>query len=368
VTAGTLRPTTPGVASAVKTFVRLTLVSVFALAACGPNPQPVPAASASGTTAATPTPAPATVRFGQVGSVSDGAIFIADAKGYFKEQAITLEAVPFTSAAQMVAPLGTGELDAGGGAPSAGLYNAVNSGVQLRIVADKGTITAGHGYEAVIVRKALADKVKSAKDFRGLKVSIAARDIVPEYSLDQFLRTGGLTIKDIEVVPLGFPDMIPAMASGAIDVAVPTEPTATRILDAGTGVLLTRTDTVVPGEQTAVVLFSEKFAQRKDVAVRFMVAYLKGARFYTDAFDKKDAAKRTDAIDIIAKATKLDATLIGRIVLPNVDPDGKVNSESLNASQQYFVQKGTQAKAVDLSKVVDGSFAAEAIRQLGPYR
>jgi len=32
------------------------------------------------------------------------------------------------------------------------------------------------------------------------------------------------------------------------------------------------------------------------------------------------------------------------------------------------VQKGTQAKAVDLSKVVDGSFAAEAIRQLGPYR
>src|SRR5207244_4386684 len=76
--AGTLRPTTPGVASAVKTFVRLTLVSVFARAACGPNPQPVPAASASGTTAATPTPAPATVRFGQVGSVSDGAIFIAD--------------------------------------------------------------------------------------------------------------------------------------------------------------------------------------------------------------------------------------------------------------------------------------------------
>src|SRR5439155_21654122 len=142
---------------------------------------------------------------------------------YFKEQAITLEAVPFTSAAQMVAPLGTGELDAGGGAPSAGLYNAVNSGVQLRIVADKGTITAGHGYEAVIVRKALADKVKSAKDFRGLKVSIAARDIVAEYSLDHFLRTGDLTIKDIEVVQLGFPVLIPATASGAIVVAVPIE-------------------------------------------------------------------------------------------------------------------------------------------------
>src|SRR2546426_361446 len=258
-----------------KTFSRFGLVTILALAACGGGPSSTAPSATLATATPTPTPAPATVRFGQVGSVSDGAIFIADAKGYFKEQAITLDSVPFNSAAQMVAPLGTGELDAGGGAPSAGLYNAVNSGVQLRIVADKGTITAGHGYEAVIVRKALAEKVKSAKDFKGLKVSIA---------------------------------------------------------------------------------------------VRFMVAYLKGARFYTDAFDKKDAAKRTEAIDIIAKATKLDPTLIGRIVMPNVDPDGKVNTESLNASQQYFVQKGTQAKAVDLSKVVDGSFAAEAIKPLGAYK
>lgn len=351
-----------------RTLFGLALVTTLTLAACGGGTQTAPRATAVATTAATGTPAPVTVRFGQVGSVSDGAIFIADAKGYFKEQGITLEAVPFASAAQMVAPLGTGDLDAGGGAPSAGLYNAVNGGVQMRIVADKGTITAGHGYEAIIVRKALAEKVKSAKDFKGLKVSIAARDIVPEYSLDQFLRTGGLTIKDIEVVPLAFPDMVPAMASGAIDVAVPTEPTATRILDAGTGVLLTRSDTFVAGEQTAVVLFSEKFAQKKDVAVRFMIAYLKGARFYTDAFDKKDAAKRKEAIEIIAKGTKLDPTLLERVVMPNVDPDGKVNAQSLDASQQYFVAKGTQLKPVDLNKVVDASFAAEAVKQLGVYR
>jgi NitT/TauT family transport system substrate-binding protein len=317
---------------------------------------------------AAPTPTPVTVKFGQVGSVSDAAIFIADAKGFFKEQGIALEAVPFTSAAQMVAPLGTGELQAGGGAPSAGLFTAVDRGVQLRIVADKGSLTPGHGYEAVIVRKALADKVKSAKDMKGLKISIAARDIVPEYSLDAFLRTGGLTIKDVEVVPLAFPDMIPAMASGAIDVAVPTEPTATRILDAGTGVLITRTDVIVPGEQTAVILFSEKFAQQRDVAVRFMVAYLQGARFYTDAFDKKDPAKQKEAIDIIARATKLDPSLVARVVVPGIDPNGIVNSKSLGEAQQYFVTKGSQPKAVDLTKVVDPSFAEDAVKKLGPYK
>src|SRR5207245_2571636 len=185
------------------------VAATLAIAACGGGgggPSPAAATSAGPSTTAAPTPV--TVKFGQVGSVSDAAIFIADAKGYFKEQAIALEAVPFTSAALMVAPLGTNEIQAGGGAPSAGLYNAVDRGVQLRIVADKGSLTSGHGYEAVIVRKVLADKVKGAKDMKGLKISIAARDIVPEYSLDQYLRTGGLTVKDVDVVPLAFPDMI----------------------------------------------------------------------------------------------------------------------------------------------------------------
>src|SRR5688500_700298 len=164
-----------------KTLSAIAIATVMTFAACGGT---TPAASPTATTAAvataTATPTPVTVKFGQVGSVSDAAIFIADAKGYFKEQGITFEAVPFTSAAQMVGPLGTNDLQAGGGAPSAGLFNSVERGVQLRIVADKGSLTPGHGYEAVIVRKGLADRVKGAKDMKGLKVSIAARDIVPE--------------------------------------------------------------------------------------------------------------------------------------------------------------------------------------------
>lgn len=349
----------------------LGLVAAACAPAAAPSPSAAPATAAptaAATTAPSAPPAAVTIKFGQVGTISDAAIFLAQDKGFFKEQGITLDLQTFQSAANMIAPLGTGELDAGGGAPSAGLYNAIDRGVNMRIVADKGSLTAGHGYEAVIVRSALADKVKSAKDMKGLKVSIAQRDIVPEYSLDAYLRTGGLTIKDVEVVTLAFPDMIAAIANGSIDVAVPTEPTATRILDAKTGTLITRTDVVVPGEQTAVILFSEKLAKQKDVAVRFMKAYLQGARFYTDAFDKKDAAKRTEAIAILSKATKLDAALIAKLVVPGIDPNGAVNAKSLDAAQQYFVAKGSQTKAVDMSKVVDTSFAEEAVKQLGAYK
>jgi len=351
--------------------VAIGLAAMLAVAACSSAPTAPATAAASapsGAATATPTLSPVTVKFGQVGGLSDAAIFIADAKGFFKAQGITFESTPFASAALMVAPLSTNEIQVGGGAPSAGLFNAVDRGINLRIVADKGSLLPGHGYEAVIVRKELAGKVTSAKDLKGLKVSIASRDIVPEYSLDQYLRSGGLTIKDIDVVPLAFPDMIVALRNGSVDVAVPIEPHVTRIANEGIGQIIGRTDAVVPNEQTAVILFSEKFAQQRDVAVRFMNAYLQGARYFNDAFDKKDATKRADAVAILAKATNIDPALFEKMVLPGLDPDGKVNVQSLNSAQQYFVAKGSQTKAIDLTKVVDLSFAEEAAKQLGPYR
>jgi NitT/TauT family transport system substrate-binding protein len=47
----------------------------------------------------------------------------------------------------MIAPLGTGELDVGGGTVSAGFYNAVGRGIGMKIVADQASIkraTATH--------------------------------------------------------------------------------------------------------------------------------------------------------------------------------------------------------------------------------
>src|SRR5258708_4317510 len=116
------------------------LVTMLAFASCAsaPSVSTAAASAAPSVAAASPTFAPVTVKFGQVGGLSDAAIFLADAKGYFKAQGITFESTPFASAALMVAPLSTNEIQVGGGAPSAGLFNAVDRGINLKIVADKG--------------------------------------------------------------------------------------------------------------------------------------------------------------------------------------------------------------------------------------
>ncbi len=344
------------------------LAAAVVAGACAPTGAGSPSPTGSAVASASAPPAPVTVKIGQVGGISDAAIYIADAKGFFKDQGITLQSSAFASAAQMVAPLGTGELQVGGGASSAGLFNAIGRGVGMFIVADKGNLDPGSGYEAVVVRKDLAGVIKGPGDLRGRTVALSALDITPEVTLDTYLKSGGLSIKDVTVVTIPHVDMLQALKNGSIDAGLPIEPNVSRIVAAGVGSVLIRSDAITPGHQTAVVLFSEKFAQQRDLAVRFMKAYIQGARFYTDAFVKKDAAKRTEAIAILAKATNIDPTLFDTMVMPGINPAGRVNLESLASIENWFVAKGSQQKFIELSKAVDLSFADEAVRQLGPYK
>ena len=60
------------------------------------------------------------VTIGIVNAVSDGTLFIAQDKGYFAKEGIDADFVEFDTGAKMVAPMGAGQLDVGGGAASAG--------------------------------------------------------------------------------------------------------------------------------------------------------------------------------------------------------------------------------------------------------
>src|SRR2546422_5554215 len=82
---------------------------------------------------------PSTLRVGVVASVSDAGFFVPVERGYFAEQGLAVEFVPFRSAADMIAPLGVGQLDIGGGAGWARPLHPPGPGIGLPIVADKGT-------------------------------------------------------------------------------------------------------------------------------------------------------------------------------------------------------------------------------------
>ena len=118
----------------------------------------------------------AVVSVGTANASPDGGFFIADKRGYFRDEGIDVRFVAFDSAARMVAPLGTGQLDVGGGALTAGLFNAIARGIEIRIVADKGSTPPGYGYQPLLVRRDLVTSghFKLLSDLKGLKVANSA--------------------------------------------------------------------------------------------------------------------------------------------------------------------------------------------------
>ncbi len=313
-----------------------------------------------------------TLHVGLVVSTSDAGFFIANDKGYLKDQGIEMDVVRFDSAARMVAFLGTGQLDLGGGASGAGLFNAIARDIPLRIVADKGSMPPGHGFEALIVRKDLWDKglVKSPADLRGRTIALSSRDITPEVDLAANLRRVGLTVNDVNVVTMAFGDMAAGLSNGSVDAVQSIEPFVTQIVERGAGVILRRNDQTVPNQQVAVVLYGPKFASNHPgLARRFMLAYLKGVRLYNDAFVKKDSAAKKEVVQILIHNTALkDPAVYDRVVVPGLNPNGRVNLESLNEQQTYFISKGSQRARVDMSKAVDNQYVDWAVQQLGVYK
>ena len=310
------------------------------------------------------------VTVGITNSASDAPLYVADKRGHFKEQGLTVTFQPFDSAAKMIAPLGSGQLDVGAGAPSAGFYNAVSRGLPLRIVADKGSMPKGYGYMPVMVRKDLYDsgKVKKAADLKGLKVAEPAQATATSSTLAAYLQTGGLKYNDVKHEYIGFAQHVTAFQNGAIDASLTTEPSATVAEQAGVAVRVASPPDFYDKQQLAVLLYSGKFAEQKNLGTCFMTAYLKGARDYMAAFDDGKlvkGAKGDEIVKIVTAATGLKASVYTAAVPNYVDPDGKVNVAGLKRDYDFFKQQGLLQGDVDVDEMVDSSFAEAAVAKLG---
>jgi NitT/TauT family transport system substrate-binding protein len=332
-----------------------------------PTVRPSLAASPQPVADAPPGP-PVTVRSGLVGSLAEAGQVIALERGYFQEQGLNVEFTQFDSTAQMTPSLATGQLDIGAGGVSAGLFNAIARGVPIKIVGPQAQHDPGASAVYLMVRTDLIEsgQFKDYQDLRGRKFAIPGRGTPPDFAAALALARAGLRTEDAELVELSFPDMIPAFANQAIDVAVQAEPAAARAVSRGVAVKWREMADVRPGVQFTVVLYSPQFAQETDAARRWMVAYLRGVRDYNDAFKKNQG--RAEVVAILTRQTSVkDPELYAEMGFAYIDPNGHVEETGLLEQLRWYQEQGLVPDAVELKQSVDSSFADFALQRLGRY-
>jgi NitT/TauT family transport system substrate-binding protein len=369
-------------------LVRLVSVGVGVLVmACAvpTSPAPAPAASGGGaapTTEAAPakpggSPAsasapaplspPVTVRLGTLPTVSDAGMYLAMERGYFTQEGIQIDPIPFDSAGQMVAPLGTGQLEVGGGSTSAGLYNAIARGLPLKVVADKGSMPPGFGWIGLIVRRDLADQIRDYADLRGRKIAINQFGTTNDIAIEAALRRGGLRWEDAEIIQMPFADMNPAFSNRSIDVGQQNEPFKAIALEEGLATAFRGVDEYAPYIQFSVILYAPHFVRdQPEAARRWLVAYLRAVRDYDNAFHK--GIGKAEVVQDLMKYVRLpNPGLFDKMTPIGLDPDGKVNVQGVRDDFRWFVDRGLVPDPPNIDQVLDTSYADYALARLGPY-
>ena len=357
---------------AISNVLSVLIVLALVLAGCAVKPE----VQAADQAAPAPSPEnPVNIRIGILPIGAFTLFFVADAKGYFSEQGLNVQFETFKTGGEMIAPLSLGQLDVGGGETGTALFNAIAQGLDIKVVLSISSLTAENSYFLMVARKDLVDSgvIKTMSDVRGRKVGINHPRGMTEYFAAQGLKTGGMTVDDVEMVYLPFPDMVQALSNKALDVAYLQHPLAATALSPGPNgepplaVELFHFYNLHEETHVASVFFGKTMLDPKneEIAVRFIVAMLKAARDMQGDWQQDE-----QIVKAIADGTGVPEAVVRSSVIPGFNPNGLVSWKNLSSMQDYYLERDytEYSDALTKDQVVDESFQQLAVEQLGPYQ
>jgi NitT/TauT family transport system substrate-binding protein len=313
-----------------------------------PAPATTPAAQPTPALAAAPVPAsaaPVRLRLGSQRLAVQAAVYIADELGYFRDNGIEIEYVTFSSASEMIPAAATGQLEVVPMPANPATWNAVARGVPIKVVLDQGTYRPDQSEQALAVRKALYDsgQVRQLEDLRGRPVALTppGKATTSGCALSVALQRVGLTLDDLDIQPVPFPDMVAAFANGAVDAGMSVEPFLTRAIQQGSVVRLLTVGEMYPNFTIATLGFADPLYTNRSLAKGFVRAYIRAIRTYQAALRGAPADASLERLqEIISRGTGLDVATVAAITPPYFNPNGLPNQESMRYCYQFFRDQG----------------------------
>lgn len=324
----------------------------------------------SDTMALTPLKKRAKVVIAEDGSASGAGFYIAKEKGYFDEYNIDVEFTTFANSDDMLPALAAGKVDIAGGISSASFFNSIAQGIDVKMIADKGHNIKGSSYFSFVIGKDKQDEIKTYEDFKGKRIAVSTKNAVDDYIFRKMLQHAGLTKDDVNFVLMSdFGNMLAAIGNGSIDAALQIEPLITQGIKEGIHVRFGDTTDYAPKAQIAMVLGSPQFlTDRKDVAVRFMAAYLKGVRDYNDAF-VKGKGNKDEIIKIMTEYTALkDPKVWHKVSVTGLDPNGRMFIDDIKNQYDMYKRNDAIVGNVDFESAIDTTITEKAVELLGEYK
>jgi NitT/TauT family transport system substrate-binding protein len=163
--------------------------------------------------------------------VADAApLFIANQRGYFKQEGLTVKPTLIAASSQSTAPLLAGTMDLS-------LLNYVatfaiqeNGSAKFKLVSDAYQ-AAPNAFEIVVPGDS---KLHTIEDLKGKKIACPSLHAIGTLAVSASLQSHGITPDQVTFVAVPFPNMATAVKTHAVDAAWVTEPFLTQMQKSGT--------------------------------------------------------------------------------------------------------------------------------------
>lgn len=300
-----------------------------------------------------------TVRVAYVPAVLFAPLFVANADGYFRAEGIQLDLKTVPAGQDAMVFVANGQLDAAVVGISAGFFNDVYRGLDVRIVAPMGVIPrTGNPSPLMVAAKSHIHRIRQLK---GQTIGIAGGlGSTGSYMLAVLLKQHGLSLSEVHVENMSFPEMVTGMQNGSIVACIPPQPFSNAILKARTGRILGKVGT---GLDLTGVVFGGRFMRTQpQVATRFMEALLKGVRAVTG----KDYGGAKN-LAILARATHLPLATLKGMDPYTFSANLRFDFNTLIQMQKVFMTYHllSYSKLLTPSATADFNFAHAAVKALG---
>lgn len=290
-------------------------------------------------------------------------LIIAQAKGWFHEVGIKVEITDVKNFMQYPNMLASNSIDMLDGYIPANLWNMIDSGADLKIIAGSALAVAerdgkpARNIRGYVVRKDLFDSgaIKTIADLKGHRLADFA-PVPPKGQISPFPighKVFGDIYKEIDWVRMSESDALNALASKTIDGARLRTQWVKLAVKNGLGVELAKETDYVPLIQVRALVARNDFLKaHKDTVIAFLKVYLRAQAFAAEV----QAGKHRDEYLAAVKAHSDIPPDIALDLIQDTELSSELAIDDLNATQQHFVMVGAQKAVVPLSRVIDSSY------------
>ncbi len=290
-----------------------------------------------------------TMKVGYIPILDHFAMLISHARDNASFKAIDIEPVQFKSWDALAGALKSNVINGAMILSNFGM-DLFNNGVDIR------TVAVGHRHGSGVTVRA-DSSIKSAADLKGKTVAVPYRVSTQAAILDKYLKTAGLSLKDITVMPVPPPNMPDSLKAGSIDAFLGPEPAGERAVQAGIGKILKLSKDIMPNHICCIAVVQKQQLSSNPEGIREWVHSMQRNGKFIDA-DKSKGSK--EVATLARKYVQVDERVIvnvmqhptNRIIYSDLAP----KLADYQAIHDMSVSAGLIQKT-DLKTFVDESFS-----------